>query len=187
VNWFVLVIEAIIVAPIWAAAHIAPDGHDVVGRAAQGYSLLFSVIFRPALMIFGFYAGFLLTEPVSALINSSFMTIVSGTQAGSMSGMIVIIGYTCVYVSISITVTHLCYSLIHWVPDNCLRWIASATSGLTGAERAGDDAKGMMHKTTHTAEDAGRTAVGTVVENNKDAANKPENKPQNSLSNSELM
>ncbi len=31
VNWFVLVIEAIIVAPIWAAAHIAPDGHDVVG------------------------------------------------------------------------------------------------------------------------------------------------------------
>ena len=96
VNWFVLVIEAIIVAPIWAAAHIAPDGHDVVGRAAQGYSLLFSVIFRPALMIFGFYAGFLLTEPVSALINSSFMTIVSGTQAGSMSGMIVIIGYTCV-------------------------------------------------------------------------------------------
>ena len=64
VNWFVLVIEAIIVAPIWAAAHIAPDGHDVVGRAAQGYSLLFSVIFRPALMIFGFYAGFLLTgEP----------------------------------------------------------------------------------------------------------------------------
>ncbi len=187
VNWFVLVIEAIIVAPIWATAHIAPDGHDVVGRAAQGYSLLFSVIFRPALMIFGFYAGFLLTEPVSALINSSFMTIVSGTQAGSMSGMIVIIGYTCVYVSISITVTHLCYSLIHWVPDNCLRWIASATSGLTGAERAGDDAKGMMHKTTHTAEDAGRTAVGTVVENNKDAANKPENKPQNSLSNSELM
>lgn len=187
VNWFVLVIEAIIVAPIWAAAHIAPDGHDVVGRAAQGYSLLFSVIFRPALMIFGFYAGFLLTEPVSALINSSFMTIVSGTQAGSMSGMIVIIGYTCVYVSISITVTHLCYSLIHWVPDNCLRWIASATSGLTGVERAGDDAKGMMHKTTHTAEDAGRTAVGTVVENNKDAANKPENKPQNSLSNSELM
>ena len=187
VNWFVLVIEAIIVAPIWAAAHIAPDGHDVVGRAAQGYSLLFSVIFRPALMIFGFYAGFLLTESVSALINSSFMTIVSGTQAGSMSGMIVIIGYTCVYVSISITVTHLCYSLIHWVPDNCLRWIASATSGLTGVERAGDDAKGMMHKTTHTAEDAGRTAVGTVVENNKDAANKPENKPQNSLSNSELM
>ena len=187
VNWFVLVIEAIIVAPIWAAAHIAPEGHDLVGRAAQGYSLLFSVIFRPALMIFGFYAGFLLTEPVSALINSSFMTIVSGTQAGSMSGMIVIIGYTCVYVSISITVTHLCYSLIHWVPDNCLRWIASATSGLTGAERAGDDAKGMMHKTTHTAEDAGRTAVGTVVENNKDAANKPENKPQNSLSNSELM
>ena len=187
VNWFVLVIEAIIVAPIWAAAHIAPEGHDVVGRAAQGYSLLFSVIFRPALMIFGFYAGFLLTEPVSALINSSFMTIVSGTQAGSMSGMIVIIGYTCVYVSISITVTHLCYSLIHWVPDNCLRWIASATSGLTGAERAGDDAKGMMHKTTHTAEDAGRTAVGTAVENNKDAANKPENKTQNSLSNSELM
>ena len=187
VNWFVLVIEAIIVAPIWAAAHIAPEGHDVVGRAAQGYSLLFSVIFRPALMIFGFYAGFLLTEPVSALINSSFMTIVSGTQAGSMSGMIVIIGYTCVYVSISITVTHLCYSLIHWVPDNCLRWIASATSGLTGAERAGDDAKGMMHKTTHTAEDAGRTAVGTAVENNKDAANKPENKTQNSLSNNELM
>ena len=187
VNWFVLVIEAIIVAPIWGAAHIAPEGHDVVGRAAQGYSLLFSVIFRPALMIFGFYAGFLLTEPVSALINSSFMTIVSGTQAGSMSGMIVIIGYTCVYVSISITVTHLCYSLIHWVPDNCLRWIASATSGLTGAERAGDDAKGMMHKTTHTAEDAGRTAVGTAVENNKDAANKPENKTQNSLSNNELM
>lgn len=48
VNWFVLVIEAIIVAPIWAAAHIAPDGHDVVGRAAQGYvSALESASFFP--------------------------------------------------------------------------------------------------------------------------------------------
>ena len=35
VNWFVLVIEAIIVAPIWAAAHIAPDGHDVVGVVSE--------------------------------------------------------------------------------------------------------------------------------------------------------
>lgn len=188
VNWFVLVIEAIIVAPIFAAAHIAPEGHDLVGRAGQGYSLLFSVIFRPALMIFGFYAAFLLTEPVSALINSSFMSIVSGTQAGSLSGIVVIIGYACVYVTTSIAVTHLCYSLIHWIPDNCLRWISSASGALQGAERAGDESKGMMHGGSHKAEEAGRSAIGAKRESDK-AENNPKPKPSNSndLDNSELM
>ncbi|MEN1726590.1 DotA/TraY family protein, partial [Pseudomonas aeruginosa] len=53
VNWFVLVLESVIAAPLFAVAHIHPDGDDTVGRAGQGYMMILSLVMRPALMLFG--------------------------------------------------------------------------------------------------------------------------------------
>ncbi|MBP8275910.1 MAG: DotA/TraY family protein [Propionivibrio sp.] len=129
VNWFVLVIEAVLAAPIWAAAHIHPDGDDAVGRGGQGYMMILSVVMRPALMLFGLVTAMLLTQPVTGLVNAGFMSAVSGIQADSTTGLVSFLAYVAIYVIMMTTVLHTVFSLIHWIPDNVPRWIGGHVGG----------------------------------------------------------
>lgn len=129
VNWFVLLIEAVLAAPIWAVAHIHPDGDDAVGRGGQGYMMILSLVMRPALMLFGLVTAMLLTQPITGLVNAGFMSAVSGVQADSVTGVASFLGYVAVYVIIMTTVLHTVFSLIHWIPDNVPRWIGAHVSG----------------------------------------------------------
>lgn len=129
VNWFVLLIEAVLAAPIWAVAHIHPDGDDAVGRGGQGYMMILSLIMRPALMLFGLIAAMLLTQPITGLVNAGFMSAISGVQADSMTGIFSFLGFVTVYVVMMTTVLHTVFSLIHWIPDNVPRWIGAHVSG----------------------------------------------------------
>lgn len=129
VNWFVLVIEAVLAAPIWAAAHIHPDGDDAVGRGGQGYMMILSLIMRPSLMLFGLVTAMLLTQPITGLVNAGFMSAVSGVQADSTTGIVSFFAYVAIYVVMMTTVLHTVFSLIHWIPDNVPRWIGAQVSG----------------------------------------------------------
>ncbi len=129
VNWFVLVIEAVLAAPIWAAAHIHPDGDDAVGRGGQGYMMILSIMMRPALMLFGLVTAMLLTQPVTGLVNAGFMSAVSGIQADSTTGLVSFLAYVAIYVIMMTTVLHTVFSLIHWIPDNVPRWIGGHVGG----------------------------------------------------------
>jgi conjugal transfer/type IV secretion protein DotA/TraY len=129
VNWFVLLIEAVLAAPIWAVAHIHPDGDDAVGRGGQGYMMILSLIMRPALMLFGLVTAMLLTQPITGLVNAGFMSAVSGVQADSTTGLVSFIAYVAIYVIMMTTVLHTVFSLIHWIPDNVPRWIGAHVSG----------------------------------------------------------
>ncbi len=129
VNWFVLLIEAVLAAPIWAVAHIHPDGDDTVGRGGQGYMMILSLVMRPALMLFGLVSAMLLTQPITGLVNTGFMSAVSGVQADSSTGLVSFFGYVTIYVIMMTTVLHAVFSLIHWIPDNVPRWIGAHVSG----------------------------------------------------------
>lgn len=125
VNWFVLVIEAVLAAPIWAAAHIHPDGDDAVGKGGQGYMMILSLVMRPSLMLFGLVTSMLLMEPITGFVNSGFMSAVSGVQADSMTGIVSFLAYVTIYVIFMTTIVHTVFSLIHWIPDNVPRWIGA--------------------------------------------------------------
>lgn len=145
VNWFVLVLESVIAAPLFAVAHIHPDGDDAVGRAGQGYMMILSLVMRPALMLFGLVGGMLLTQPIVGYINAAFMSVVSGIQADSMTGIVSFLAYIAIYVTAMTTVVHIVFSLVHWVPDNILRWIGQgATGGIQDAERTGDSGQDVF-------------------------------------------
>ncbi|MFB0827769.1 DotA/TraY family protein [Chromobacterium violaceum] len=144
VNWFVLVLESVIAGPLFAVAHIHPDGDDAVGRAGQGYMMILSLIMRPALMLFGLIGAMLLTQPVVGFINVAFMTVVSGVQADSMTGIVSFVAYVAIYVIIMTTVVHLVFSLIHWIPDNILRWLGAHAGGLADAQRTGDQGHDIL-------------------------------------------
>lgn len=56
-SWLILVCEAVVAAPLWMLAHMTLNGEGLHGNARQGYALLFDVLFRPTLMLFGLFSG----------------------------------------------------------------------------------------------------------------------------------
>ncbi|WP_439670865.1 Conjugal transfer protein TraY [Cupriavidus necator] len=144
VNWFVLVLESVIAGPLFAVAHIHPDGDDAVGKAGHGYMMILSLVMRPALMLFGLIGGMLLTQPVVGLINIAYMTVVAGVQADSITGIVSFFAYVAIYVIVMTTVVHIVFSLIHWIPDNILRWLGAHASGIGTAERAGEQGHDIL-------------------------------------------
>ena len=71
-GWVILIVEAVIAAPIWAVSHMAPDGDGVVGRGGQGYMLVLSLVLRPPLMILGLVCAIVLMKPldISSILHS---------------------------------------------------------------------------------------------------------------------
>lgn len=182
VNWFVLALESVIAGPLFAVAHVHPDGDDAVGKAGHGYMMILSLVMRPALMLFGLIGGMLLTQPVVGLINIAFMTVVAGVQADSMTGIVSFCAYVTIYVIVMTTVVHIVFSLIHWIPDNILRWLGAHAGGIGTAEKAGEEGHdilvGGIREVKHGTQGAlgakeriqrpGHTDSGTASPSNRD-------------------
>lgn len=137
IGWIILVVEAVIAAPIWAVAHIAPDGDGVVGRGGQGYMLVLSLMLRPPLMILGLACSIALMKPIGYFINSTFLgAFAIGVNPGPFALTQAIAG--CVlYTIVMISVVHRVFALIHVVPDRILRWIGG------GGNELGEEARSV--------------------------------------------
>ena len=129
--------EAVIAAPIWAVAHMAPDGDGVVGRGGQGYMLVLSLTLRPPLMILGLACSIALMKPIGYFINSTFLgAFAIGVNPGPFALTQAIAG--CVlYTVVMISVIHRVFTLIHVVPDRILRWIGG------GGNELGEEARSV--------------------------------------------
>ena len=130
IGWIILVIEAIIGSPIWAVAHMAPDGDGVVGRGGQGYMLVLSLVLRPPLMVLGLACSIALMKPIGYFINSTFLgAFAMGVNPGPLAITQAIAG--CVlYTVVMISVIHRVFTLIHVIPDRILRWIGGGGNEL---------------------------------------------------------
>lgn len=143
IKWFVLVFESVIAAPLFAVAHMHPDGHDAVGRAGPGYMLILGLLMRPALTVFGFFGSIWLAQPVTGYINIAYMTAVQGAEHNSFSFIAAFVAYVIIYVIIMTSVIHSVFTLVNWLPDNILRWIG----GSLNAHGIGDgETKEAEHK-----------------------------------------
>ena len=69
VSWAVLVVETLVGAPFWAAAHVLPEGQGMAGQhARQGYVLLLDVFLRPVLLVVGAVMSILLVQIFGAIL-----------------------------------------------------------------------------------------------------------------------
>ncbi|WP_225766738.1 DotA/TraY family protein [Stenotrophomonas sp. Marseille-Q4652] len=134
-GWIVLVTEAVIAAPLWAVAHMAPDGDGVVGRGGQGYMLVLSLTLRPALMVLGLICAIAILVPVGEWLNSTFAHVfrLNVMQDNpSWGGFINILMGLAIYSTLMVTVMTKIFSLIHVIPDNVLRWIGGGVDNMLG-------------------------------------------------------
>lgn len=130
-GWFVLLIEAVIAAPIWAASHAMPEGNGFVGqRAMAGYMVMISLFLRPTLMIIGFFASMVLMIVMGKVVSLLFIPYMSSMNAEYLSGIATLFGMLAVFTLLIVQIAHRAYGLIHEVPDKVLRYIGGGAENL---------------------------------------------------------
>ena len=138
IGWLIFLIEALVGSVVWAAGIALPEGEGIFGpRGDQGVMLFLNVMFRPALMVIGFFASFMLLNILGPLVGGSFGVFMggmysitgSGVTASSAQGMAMSLN-PLTYVAAAVITTilmlilvHKIFGLITWIPENVMRWV----------------------------------------------------------------
>ncbi len=144
-GWVILVIEAMIGAPLIALTLIIPS-EDEIGKAGHAIVILLGLFLRPALMILGFIFAQKLLMVAIGMLNFGF----AGTLTMSMNGGIGLFGFCCVimlYAGIAVSLVHEAFSLIYVLPDKVLRWMG---------EHGEDSHAGQLAKDAESSMQAGQ-------------------------------
>ncbi len=131
VGWIILVVEALVAAPLWLCAHALPDGEGAAGQhGKRGYFLLLGIVLRPPLMVTGFFAAVILMNVLGRILGASFEMFVGGTAQTKILGitgtfsMLVILGI------VVIMSANKFFSLIHYLPEHVTNWIGQQFQGM---------------------------------------------------------
>ncbi|MET3132774.1 conjugal transfer/type IV secretion protein DotA/TraY [Oxalobacteraceae bacterium GrIS 1.11] len=134
INWLVVVLEAIVAAPLWAMTHLDGEGEGMGARSAHGYIFLLNVIVRPFLMVIGFFGGGACLVVGGTFLNQIYGIAVANVQFDSVTGLISMLSFLYVYFSVSLTLIHSCFNLILIVPDQVINWVGGTASSSLGRD-----------------------------------------------------
>jgi conjugal transfer/type IV secretion protein DotA/TraY len=136
-QWLMSVAMAVVLAPLFALAHVNPYGEGLAGQNAKyGYSVLMQILLRPALMVFGLIVGLLLFTAAIHFMNGAFMVATQSTGAYTGGTNVVAkILYSIVYCAFVLILANQCFSTIGAFPQAVLSYL-----GMTGIkeENIGD-------------------------------------------------
>ena len=170
-GWFILVIEAIVCAPVFALALVLP-AQDELGKLTNGIQILAGIFLRPMFMILGFLCSILLIRAMIGFIKESIFVVMDSSLEGG-GGSFAPLAQLLVFEGLVITVITQGFQLIHILPDNVMRWVGGTTeSGAKGADAALGAAKGGVEKGAGMAKsamegagDAGSKLQGAGLDN----------------------
>ncbi|WP_175888239.1 DotA/TraY family protein [Burkholderia contaminans] len=153
--WVLLVVEAVVAAPLWAMMHMTPQGHDVMGSASAGYRLVTSLLLRPVLMVFGLIAALTMTQVVGDVLNKLWagVFLLSQTDSGLLIKIFgCLVAAPILYGAMMFTFTKKMFDVITHLPDELLNWIGG------GGPQLGRFAEDMGGEKSHTYVAAGVVA-----------------------------
>ena len=164
-GWLILVCEAVIAVPLWMFAHLTFQGDGLHGRGIEGYSLLFNILFRPVLMLFGLFLGYFVFSSMSWLMLQGFgiasgFALSNGWFVTNMLGVIVLV---CMFVLMHITLALVAFRLISVVPHQVVKLIGVQPANRVDMDQFGRDV-GMvgMGATMRGIEGGGRNVISSA-------------------------
>ncbi|MCP4023937.1 MAG: DotA/TraY family protein, partial [Desulfobacteraceae bacterium] len=151
VGWFILVIEALFAAPIWAAAHAIPDGRGLINAHAKpGYKLLLGVLLRPPLMVSGFLVAMVLITKIGNILGEAFkLSFGTGVAANHMVGPVGVLILTILLSMFLIAICQKIFGLVTHLPDSVIKWVGGVGRNLGESgdlHRIQDSFSGAMDK-----------------------------------------
>lgn len=162
-TWVKSVFEAMVGVPLWALAHIRIDGEGLPGSAGlDGYYLMFEVLIRPVLIVFGLLAGLAIFAAQVYVLHEIWhlaVTNLSGFdgvatvgyqapvagQTGSLEFLrdpVSSFFYTVLYAIIVYIQAVASFKLVDLIPDNILRWMGASVTSF--GEIAKDPAEDLL-------------------------------------------
>jgi len=159
--WLVVVIEALIAAPLWALVHLDPEGEGMGQRTAHGYIFLLNLLFRPAILVIAVTAAGTLMSVLAGWGNGfvqSALSAMSASAGGNFLALVILIGGVVVIYKLNMSIIEFAASLLTVIPTQVFAWIGGqfgSDVGNTGGATAG--VGGAMAATGAT---AGAAAMG---------------------------
>lgn len=146
-GWFVLMIESMVAAPIWAVMHASPEGHEWSGKGASGYMIVLGVVLRPVLMIFGLVSAMLVIKVFLTFAKLCMSMAVqslgaSGPVSGFMGPLAMIVIFF-IYVWLTIKLFNRALQVIAEIPGGIMKWIGGANGDHLG-ENPAQEGEGFM-------------------------------------------
>jgi len=127
IQYLIIVLEAMVSAPLWAMVHMDTDGEGLGQRTTYGYLFLLNVLFRPVLMIIGFVGAGVIMWLAGGLVNDLFAFAVFNANTGgdgqASFGLVSFCFVVVVYVSIMLMLVNGTFNLVHVLPDKVLNWV----------------------------------------------------------------
>jgi conjugal transfer/type IV secretion protein DotA/TraY len=131
-GWLIAATIGILAAPLWAIMHLHPNGDDLTGRGGNGYMMVLGLLLRPALAIFGFIFAVTVSSVMGEFINKIYFQVFSFSQ-GDGKGLGFFLGMiagTAIYCAIMFSFVKKCFSMMHVIPDEMLKWIGGGSDNL---------------------------------------------------------
>lgn len=131
VGFFLQVLQTLVAAPLWAMLHMTPE-RTFIGSQTHGYLLLLSLLVRPALMVVGLFAAFVLINPVLDGITEAFFAMRSAVNSDSfwLVQFLQLKNWLIVYGFLLAPIMFMVFGLSQSLPDAVLQWLNIGTSNL---------------------------------------------------------
>ena len=150
IGWLFLVMELMVAAPLWAAAHAYAEGEGFAPQQAMyGYGAAIGIVMRPVLLTFGFVFMFFLIFIVGHFVGgamSVYMMGMNGFHLGVVGGVAVfaiILGT--IWGSMKFLmglITHLADQVPQWIGGRG-QHLGEKENAMQGASSGADKAKGV--------------------------------------------
>ena len=146
-GWLISVIEAVIIAPLWGAMHLHPEGSKYTGKGQAGYSLLMSLALRPTLMIIGLIASLVIVQVFGMFVNYIFAIGMNVSLQPSdavssditPSKLMYILALYGIYMIFMMNMITKMFNIMTTLPDQILKWIGGSNGNLSEYGAIGGD------------------------------------------------
>jgi hypothetical protein len=123
-------------------AHMTMQGEGLHGRANEGYALLFNVLFRPTLMVFGLFLGYFVFSSISFLIRQTFgiaagFVLEHGWLVTNVLGVVVLLS---IFVMTHVVAAMVSFRMISLVPHHVPRLLGFHGGGRVDMDQFTRDA-----------------------------------------------
>lgn len=134
-GWIIVLIESLIAAPFWVAAHAMPEGEGIAGTSGrQGYMLLLGVLARPLLMLVGFLCACVVINFIGSFVFQTFVIFETSVNAERAVGLVTIGCMLILFTGLITVLSHKVFGLITHLPQNCLNWIGQQIQNLSSEQ-----------------------------------------------------
>lgn len=175
IGWLISVLEAIVAAPLVAAAITHPEGHDLMGKAEQAIMLLMGIFLRPVVMVIGFVAAVVMARVTLRIVNAGFSHAATAADI-TLSGWNIFgfVGLMIIYTMIVVSLVNLVFNAgIVKLWETIWMWVGFHQPG-SAVEGALQEIKGGVHSGAQAAGDlsggmvrgGGDAVANQLVKNN---------------------